>query len=241
MQRHPLGCLVLLAAILLLPACRDEAQPFQPTTSVDQSPALAAVNNSWTVKAPMSTTRFWHTAGAANDAGGQPRLYVFGGTDGENDGFGTVDAYNSATDTWATQPLSQMVVDEVIFFNGASRIGNKLYLSGGSVETGDGNANIRVLQVYDPERNTWTRKADMPRGSSGGVSGVIDGKLYVLPGVENVDEACEECGAQRTRRFYRYNPATDTWTRLASCPNSPRPWHGGRHRRQVLRGGRFHR
>ncbi len=61
----------------------------------------------------------------------------------------------------------------------------------------------------------------MPRGSSRGVSGVIDGKLYVLHGIENVDEECPDCipSTRPTRCFYRYDPATDTWTKLAWCPN----------------------
>jgi N-acetylneuraminic acid mutarotase len=146
---------------------------------------------------------------------------VFGGTDGEVDGFSTVEAYDPATDTWTTRPLAQMPVDEVVSFNGVGKIGNRLYLPGGNVETGNGNLRLRTLQVYDPARNTWTRKADMPRGSSDGVSGVIDGKLYVLTAVETFDEECPDCipSTRATRRLFRYDPATDTWTKLAWCPN----------------------
>jgi N-acetylneuraminic acid mutarotase len=218
-MRAALRSLVIPVVILLLPACRDETAPLQPNTPIDPSPALMAVGNSWAVKAPMPTSRIFHSAGVANDANGQPTLYVFGGTDGEVEGFSTVEAYDPATNNWTTQPPSQMVVDEVRFFNGVGRIGNELYLPGGDKETGNGNARLTVLQVYDPVRNTWTRKADMPRGSSDGVSGVIDGKLYVLHATELIDVECEECGTRPTRRLFRYDPVTDTWAKLAWCPN----------------------
>lgn len=219
MRRPPLHSLLIPAGILFL-GCRDD--PHQPNSPDRPSPAvLAAVRNSWTVKAPMPTPRFLHVAGVANNAAGRQTVYVFGGTDGEVDGFSTVEAYDAATDTWTTQPFALMPVDEVVSFNGVGRIGNKLYLPGGDIESGNGNIHIRLLQVYDPVRNTWTRKADMPRGSSSGVSGVIGGKLYVLTAIENFDEECPDCDPPRrlTRRLFRYDPATDTWTKLAWCPN----------------------
>jgi N-acetylneuraminic acid mutarotase len=52
----------------------------------------------------------------------------------------------------------------------------------------------------------------MPRVGSEGVAGVIGSKLYVLTGTE-ADE-----GDAFSRRFYRYDPATNKWTTLPSCP-----------------------
>ncbi len=106
----------------------------------------------------MPTPRFGHVAGVATDAAGQPTLYVFGGQDGEVDGFHTLEAYNPATDTWKTLSMISATTDEVSYYNGIGKIGNKLYLAGGDVETGNGNKHMRVLQVYDPAQDIWTRK-----------------------------------------------------------------------------------
>jgi hypothetical protein len=34
--------------------------------------------------------------------------------------------------------------------------------------------------MYDPATNKWTRKRDMPAYTWGGITGVINNKLYVL-------------------------------------------------------------
>ena len=55
------------------------------------------------------------------------------------------------------------------------------------------------------------------------MSGVIGGRLYMLTGYENVltpeGDICHECGFVATRRFYRYDPATNAWQSRPWCPN----------------------
>ena len=56
----------------------------------------------------------------------------------------------------------------------------------------------------------------MPRKIAQGITGEINGKLYVLTG------SCEGCAERISRRLYRYDPATATlpWTpvgRLVLC------------------------
>jgi N-acetylneuraminic acid mutarotase len=71
----------------------------------------------------------------------------------------------------------------------------------------------KALYVYDPANNLWTRKADMPftvARYSAGHQETINGKLYVYAGVTiNSD------GSEGPHRFFRYNPATDSWTNLS--------------------------
>jgi N-acetylneuraminic acid mutarotase len=210
---------IMVVAVFLSVSCTDD--PVEPKLQPDVSLFRTATGNNWRAAAPMPTARFHHAAGFAKDAAGRQILYVFGGTDGDEDGFSTVEAYDPAADTWATRPFSPMIVSHLTQFNGVGRIGNRLYLPGGSEETGDGNICLTTLQVYDPVRNVWTRKADMPRNSCSGVAGVIDGRLYVLTAIETIDQDCPDCGSNSrlTRRLLRYNPATDKWVTLASCPN----------------------
>jgi N-acetylneuraminic acid mutarotase len=84
--------------------------------------------------------------------------------------------------------------------NGASVIKGRLYVSGGYAR--------RTLLVYDPERNTWTRKADMPDYGFDGAQGAIGGLLYVYAGA-----------TFGFHKFWRYNPATDSWATLPTPPH----------------------
>ncbi len=59
-----------------------------------------------------------------------------------------------------------------------------------------------VVEEYDPARDTWTRKADMPILARGFGTAVVDGKIYTI----------DDTGVQE------YNPATDTWVRKTDMP-----------------------
>ena len=80
---------------------------------------------------------------------------------------------------------------------------------------------VNQLWAYDYTRDRLIRKADLPIFSAEGVTGVINGKLYVLPG------ACSGelypnpgyCAEEPTRRFYRYDPATNTWATRRQAPH----------------------
>ena len=104
--------------------------------------------------------------------------------------------------------------------NGIGKIGNKLYFSGGYIEDGVGEAT-RELWAYDYSKNLMIRKAPLPIFSAEGVSGVINGKLYVLPGACNGNgyPNAGYCSEEQTRRFYRYDPVTNTWVSRRQAPN----------------------
>jgi N-acetylneuraminic acid mutarotase len=154
----------------------------------------------------------------ANNAAGQPILYAFSGVSDDGEFFWGSHAYNLATDTWTAvggigYPYS----------NGVGRIGNKLYISGGyDFPVFWPAAMLRHLWVYNPLTDRSTRKADMPRATAEGVSGVIDGQLYVLAGTCVAADELVACHS-----FYRYNPATNTWTKLAPSPRNHQRGAGG--------------
>lgn len=194
--------------LLALLACGDNGLPVQPDAGQDAvatvPPSLAlATANSWATKAPMRTGRHGFGAAVAGNSSGQPIFYAIGGYTPAGKGqLATVEAYNFTTNTWrARAPLPIGVAHP----NGVGLIGGKLYISGGVREGANDSAfPVRYLFAYDPGRNTWSRKADMPRAVGQGVTGVINGKLYVLGG----------------RQLYRYDPATDRWrTSFPLCPH----------------------
>ena len=202
-----LGSLALGSLGLL--SCGPETLT-ESTTSLE-TPSFAAVGGTWTTKAPMPTPRAYLAAGVQNNSLGQPVLYAIGGL---NPNFGptrAVEAYNFATNRWSARAKLPLALSNT---NGVGVIVGKLYLSGGFFETPEGSGWHPGLNVYDPATNSWAKKADMPKRFGQGVTGVINGKLYVLSGI------CNNCGAERvTRRLYRYDPATNVWTALAWAPN----------------------
>jgi N-acetylneuraminic acid mutarotase len=220
MNRHRLY-LPLIPAMLLLASCADETGPTRPNTEAVDVPAMsvAAASNTWTPAsgpgslAPMPTPRSFLTGGVVNNSLGQPVFYAMGGIDPNTGPVRTVEAYNFATDRWTTRAGLPFLLDGI---NGVANIGGKLYLSGGFFTSPDGHrgASLR-LYVYNPKRNTWTRKADVPRKTAQGITGQINGKLYVLTGY------CQYCPSRVSRYLYRYDPVTNTWsTDLPWSPNA---------------------
>jgi N-acetylneuraminic acid mutarotase len=95
----------------------------------------------------------------------------------------------------------------------ASVIDGKIYVIGGTdtiyrVATD----YFSTVRMYDPTTDTWTMKADMPRGRARAATCVVDGKIYAIGGSPHgdADFAFVEM----------YDPATDTWTRKADLPRA---------------------
>jgi N-acetylneuraminic acid mutarotase len=214
--------LALTCGVLALLACGENTTPTSPATSSDGAlaPSVAAGAGTWTTVAPGSDVS-GISVGVAPNSTGQDIVYTFGGFDGDGGALNRIGAYNPATDTW-TYRDSPTFETQRFSTNGVAKLGNKLYFSGGynssegSIDTGN-----KTLWAYDYRANKMIRKADLPIAGAEGVSGVINGKLYVLPGVCAGDRYPEPgyCAQPRTRRFFRYDPATNTWIIRASAPH----------------------
>jgi N-acetylneuraminic acid mutarotase len=201
----------ILGALSLV-ACDESTSPTQPNTGnpAQAPPSLALSSNTWVRRARVRTARIDHVAGVVNNAAGEPVLYIFGGNDPiEEFPVETIEGYNYVTNRWTLKRPTIRASE----MNGAGVIGGKVYLGGGFVNTGDGFAALQTMYAYDPATDRLTRKANIPRPSAGGVSGVISGKLYLLIGSGG------DFGDRTSRRFYRYNPATNAWSSLPSCPH----------------------
>ena len=205
---------ILLYTTLVLGgvACASEDSLTQPGTSTEPSLAAAAsAAVGWSDRAayPGHGIDRGFVAMAPN-AAGRSIVYYLGGTEGEFDVGKPVKAYNVATNTWTTKTAKV----DVWSSNGAGKIDSRIYFSGGFTVTDDFNL-IQTNQVwaYDYTGDQLIRKADLPIRSSQGVSGVIGDKLYVLPGVCSTENFPDPgyCSTQPTRRFFRYDPATNHW------------------------------
>jgi hypothetical protein len=227
-------------ATVALLACTSENGPTEPEASANRAlaaPSVAAASNTWTARAPHNfAPLFGIVAGVAPNSAGQSIVYVFGGCDGEGlSGYCTGyrgSAYNVATDTW-TGGLPEVGVYAA---NGVGTIGGKLYFSGGHVVHGV-EEETRAVWAYDPVTNTLIPRAAMPKATAEGVTGVIAGKLYVLPGICNSHyglPAPGYCKENPIRRLYRYDPATNTWVARRSAP------HFHRYAAAAVIGGKFY-
>lgn len=207
--------LLSIAALVALAACSSEENLTQPSS--DQTPSFALASNTWVTKAAPRLGLYAASAAMAPNAAGESVVYKLGGTDGEGGTSWPVEAYNVATNTWSTK-ASRV---DVFYSNGVGKIGSRLYFSGGSPAHESPSIYINQLWAYDYTNDRMIQKASLPIVSGEGVSGVISGKLYVLPGVCSGERYPQPgyCAESRTRRFYRYDPATNSWVARAASPH----------------------
>lgn len=225
MFRSPPVQLVLALGFLVLAACAEDRAPTQPESGVE--PALAApvaaalAPNSWTLKAAPPNGLFVNglSAGVVPDASGQSIVYLLGGRDDDGGSGAVITTYKIGTNTWTVKGFEPRVY--VYNSNGVGNIGNTLYISGGE-SYGGGSWHISgSFSAYDPATNTLTTKPTPPKLTADGVTGAIEGKLYVLPGLCSFDYYPNPfyCDRQPFRRLFRYNPATNLWATKKSAPH----------------------
>jgi Kelch motif protein len=214
-------------AVALL-ACTSENGPTEPESNGTMTPAdptVAAAVNIWRERGPHPFAfLIGVSVGVLANPAGQSVVYAFGGCDVVESNFGQctegqISIYNVATDTW-TGDRSFLV--SVHSSNGVGTIGGKLYSSGGYTQLHAIDGLSNRVWAYDPaltfppgsEARRVTQVADMPKRTAEGVTGVINSKLYVLPGI--VDETFQQVPI---RRLYRYDPATNKWGARRSAPH----------------------
>ena len=217
--------LVLALGSLALSACAKDRTPTQPESGAepasDASLAAALAPNTWTLKAapPNGGAVSQLSAGVVPDASGQSIVYTLGGRSEDGGGCeGGIATYKIGTNTWAGK---QSDGPEVFNSNGVGKIGNTLYISGGESYCGGSWHVDGSFWAYDPATNTLTRKPTPPKLTADGVTGVIDGRLYVLPGLCSSDYYPNPsyCDHEPFRRLFRYNPATNLWATKQSAPH----------------------
>lgn len=178
---------------------------YTPTRRVD---VYNPINNTWTRIAdlPIGLTH----SGTAVDG---KNIYLAGGypaklTGGQS--FTTQDVwkYNVETNTWSSMPP----LPEARGSGGLEILNRQLHFFGGSdIKRADKRDHWK-LSLNGGTR--WISATSLPSVRNHMGEAVVDGKLYAIGG----QVTQEHTGAQGTA--YRWNPATDTWTTVASLPRA---------------------
>ena len=104
-------------------------------------------------------------------------------------------------------------------------VDNKVYLIGGSLME-DVKRGIRdpgpfgslIVEEYDPQTNTWRRRADMPTPREYPKAAVVDGIIYVFGGSSGKDNKIGN--TKFPIRVEAYNPKNNRWIRKKDMPVS---------------------
>lgn len=153
----------------------------------------------WSNVPPMSTHR--HGLGVSVLEG---PLYAVGGHDGWSY-LSTAERWDPVTRAWSA--IAQMSTPRSTC--GVAVLGGKLYAVGGR----DGSACLKTAECYDPHTNRWTMVAHMNKRRGGVGVGVCNGLLYAVGGH---DAPTSTPTAIKLDCCERYDPLTDSWTKLAS-------------------------
>jgi N-acetylneuraminic acid mutarotase len=165
-------------------------------------------------------------------------IYLLGGFRAEPGGSPSAPramfAYDPAADQWTTRdPIPQGVNHA-----GFAAVDGKLYIIGGFRESTF--APTGAVRIYDPATGTWRDGAPMLTARGALAVAVLDGKIHAIGG--NAQDGAglppHEHGPSQSDNSVGthevYDPAADSWTRLAPLP-TPRNHLGA-----AAVGGRIH-
>jgi N-acetylneuraminic acid mutarotase len=163
----------------------------------------------WQTKTPIPTPRT-NAAAVAVDG----NIYVIGGSTSPK----AVEQYNPATDTWVTK--SPMPTAR--YSTAAAVVDGKIYVIGGTANVSTMPITLTTVEQYDPATDTWTVKSPMPSRRWNTAATVVDGKIYVIGGLELIGwcgtVACTYVAS--SNRVEQYDPATDTWIVKTPLPTA---------------------
>jgi N-acetylneuraminic acid mutarotase len=129
---------------------------------------------------------------------------------------------DTAEDTWAAKAS----MNQARAGSGVAVVNGKIYAIGGTTATGqyppDGYRGgfVGTNEEYDPATNKWTTKASMPTPRDKFAIVAFQAKIYCIGGAVDftVDELSGFYSIVASGVNEVYDPATDTWARLAPMP-----------------------
>lgn len=157
--------------------------------------------DTWTTITPLPIYNGWGTVVAC-----QNKIYVIGGNAED-----PTQVYDPATDTWENRtsiPTTRLVQQ-------ANVVDGKIYVIGGQIPSPLGVVNpSSANDVYDPETDSWSKKAPIPTPVMGYASAVLDKKIYIIGG--GIPGGAPDFNS--TNEVQIFDPKTNEWTNGPSIP-----------------------
>lgn len=136
------------------------------------------------------------------------QVYLVGGTLSRGV-TGAMSRFDPAAGAWVNLSAKPQPATDVQ----AAILGEKIFIPGGRLANGK---LTNALEVYDPRKDIWERKANMPIAMSGYASATFEGNLFVFGGWD---------GNRALAKVYGYDPVVDQWQEYTSMP-TPRAFAG---------------
>jgi RNA polymerase sigma factor (sigma-70 family) len=160
--------------------------------------------NSWAKKSDMPTARLALSTCIVNG-----KIYAIGGT---TELFGgpflqSVEEYDPIKDIWTKKediPTARSGL-------ATSVVNGKIYAIGGTNQRAGFNdcVGLSTVEEYDPAKDKWAKKSDMPTARWGLSTIVLNDKIYSISGANRWPA---------TPTVEIYDPITDTWTKGTDIP-----------------------
>lgn len=140
-------------------------------------------------------------------------LYVIGGRN-ERGVLSTVERYITTEDKWARCALMPTARWSLM----ASESGDRIYAFGGISGTGNSRRALDVVEVYDPNTDSWQTIGRMPEPRQGAAVAAVNGLIYIISG--KIASYVETPASDQiiTEDVDCFDPKTKTWTRAQDIP-----------------------
>ncbi|MBS4034202.1 MAG: T9SS type A sorting domain-containing protein [Ignavibacterium sp.] len=162
----------------------------------------------WTKIGDMPEIRCRHTADEIYG-----KVYIAGGINTEQGVWPTTMLVcDKAEGTWSTIQLPDTLVRGA---HTSCVVDSNLYLIGGAIVVGDTINSTSEMYMFKPCTNEWILKNPMPTARNNLACALLDGKIYVLGGMQVNNSVVNWNGL---KSFEVYDLVTETWSTLPDMP-----------------------
>ena len=178
---------------------------FRNGTTTDGCRLYEMATKKWETMPPLNTARYHHRSVVLGQC-----VYVVGGCGRNNTVLASVECLDLKQRRWSS--LTDM--PEAVYGCMVATYTNKIFVFGGKNAR---HQTVACTQVFDPTKGQWSTRSDMTDMCSFGAAVTLNDCIYVMGGINST--------------YLKYEPATDTWTRLSkpreSLVNAPAVvWRG---------------
>ena len=126
---------------------------------------------------------------------------------------GLVYEYDPGPDKWT----KKKIIPVKVHHQAQAAFNGKLYIFGGCLRQISGAGATANVWEYDPAADSYKALAPMPVKRCSAQAETVDGKIYVMGGLEPLENGM---GTRVTGRNEMYDPATNTWTARSPMPTA---------------------